>query len=665
MPTVPFPLVGMSHENRSTKQSIQSTKNLYPVISDGRAQAVLQSFPGFKLFASIATTVVPGFGSIVPKVFRGWSKFIDSSDAEIISMLAGDILFTIDSDGNSSEITFTGTTAEKPAGKNLIGIEHVKASGGTDSIIITIGDQDQSATADMYQYVQGSATFSPVSLTGINQPETVAYINLQTVYGSKEGFVSSTVSDPTTTSSEDFADSESSPDKMKRVYVKEQYVYLISSNSLEVWQNNGTGRPPFIRLANGVLETGIAAPYAVDSIDDRIYFLDNFKIPRVLLGFSIRSIGNSDIVGIFQGLDASDAQVIAMNIDNQNFVIYSFNASNRSFMYCEAVNDWVQLTSGIGDDRVKIGGYLRIFGKHLVVDPDNSDIFELDFDCFDFNREVMIKERITAPVHSALFGAQPNKVVFYDRLELVMESGVGIPGSFTEFYNVKNAASWVDVNAEDGWGTSSASLTRPQQQGTFFGSRFIFRYLAQAAGGLTATQLVDFDDDDLNEIGGILQDGEDYVLELEYAHISGSDAELIFASQFGPIANRVLIETIDSADGLINKVYCPFTFDASTMKFMLFVETGGAGDSEVFFDNITIRQYGKDVSPVVMMSFTDDSGESWSAEQQGEIGEGGQKKLRLEWFQLGDSVERAFKFRISNSVPVTLISLHGDVELEE
>lgn len=67
--------------------------------------------------------------------------------------------------------------------------------------------------------------------------------------------------------------------------------------------------------------------------------------------------------------------------------------------------------------------------------------------------------------------------------------------------------------------------------------------------------------------------------------------------------------------------------------------------------------------PQIMMSFSDDGGHSWSNELQAAIGKLGNYKTRVLWRRLGRSRDRVFKLKITDPIPVTILSAEIDVEV--
>jgi hypothetical protein len=64
---------------------------------------------------------------------------------------------------------------------------------------------------------------------------------------------------------------------------------------------------------------------------------------------------------------------------------------------------------------------------------------------------------------------------------------------------------------------------------------------------------------------------------------------------------------------------------------------------------------GQGADPVVMMRYSDDSGRTWSAEQQRRIGALGEYWQKVEWWRLGSAEHRVFEVSGSDPVPMRIV----------
>ena len=70
----------------------------------------------------------------------------------------------------------------------------------------------------------------------------------------------------------DFGTAESLDDDLLAVFSHNQLIYMFGQKSIEPWFTTGVDRPPIDRQK--VIERGIINSFAVTSIDDAVYWLD-------------------------------------------------------------------------------------------------------------------------------------------------------------------------------------------------------------------------------------------------------------------------------------------------------------------------------------------------------------------------------------------------------
>jgi hypothetical protein len=87
------------------------------------------------------------------------------------------------------------------------------------------------------------------------------------------------------------------------------------------------------------------------------------------------------------------------------------------------------------------------------------------------------------------------------------------------------------------------------------------------------------------------------------------------------------------------------------------------GRLELAFEAGTGLAAGQGRDPIIMMSFSDDAGRTWSNEMQGQIGRMGDFLASASWHGLGSFQSRIVRFRVSDPVRCTLMAASADVEV--
>ena len=389
---VPINLTGESYQNRSTPLSSQVTRNFYPEVqgnSSSKSQFVLQPFPGYKLFSA-------GLGG----ADRGMLNH-----REILYKVSGTSLYTVDSAGSH---TSRGTVA---------GTGQVVISGIGTSIIIT--------TSAGLVYSWDGSTFAAETDSDFETPITNAHINNTIIYdGDNDRFCVSDVGAAGTINGLNYATAEGNADNLKRVYTFNERIYMFGDRTIERWWFSGVGKPPVDRIDSGMIAVGLAATYSVGNNTNLMYFLgDDRKVYR--LGNSLEAVSSLGVsTAIESYATVSDAIGFCFSLQGQNFYHLTFPTQDKTWCFSETAG-WFELSRSSTIKRDLANSHAYIFGKNLVADYRNSNIYEWDVDTYDENGLPMTRSRDTGSIHGGLF-RQDGKWLEMNRFELIMEVGIGL-----------------------------------------------------------------------------------------------------------------------------------------------------------------------------------------------------------------------------------------------
>lgn len=392
MPTVSIPFAGGSYRSLSLPYMAANTKNMFfEVRQGGRSVAALHGTPGLRLFAS--TAAGPDRGMCVHN--------------GILYKVTGNTLYSISSGGVSTSIgTITGT--------NQCGM----VSDGNYLVITTGGDA--------YTY---NGTLAAISDTDLETPNTVAYNNSRVIYDGDDGrFCVADVGQPSVIDGLNYATAEALPGECLAVFAHKQYVIIFCDDHYEPWYNSGVGSPPYDRVNGAVQNVGLGAIHSIAQNENYLYFLDERLMPRRIYGISQQPIGNTSLSNEFADYStASDAKGFCFTWRNENFYVLTFPTANKSWMYQESINEWLQLSSGQSDGRWRGNSFATCYGHSLVADYETGEVFYLDQEYYTDNGELISRERATQPLHGGIIsGSYEGKTVFMSRLELVLEAGIGL-----------------------------------------------------------------------------------------------------------------------------------------------------------------------------------------------------------------------------------------------
>lgn len=411
MSIVSLPLIGPTYTNRSLPVGSQETRNFYVTVNNqGGEQVSFQPFPGCKPFAT-GTGIARGTGELKKVLY------------EVMGTTLNKISY-------SGVVTSIGTI--EGSGRCVL------TEDQSGNLIITTG------VGKPYQY--DGATLTQGTDIDLPNANTVTYINRRVVYDGTDGDVAfAELSDPLNQNSLNIAIAEAKADDSKAVYAYKQQVLVFGEKSIQPMWNSGSGNPPYTFVLNATQEIGLDAVHSVDSNNTFLYFLGSDLSIYQMAGLSIRPIGNPAIgQEIEKYSETSDAYGVCFTLDNTNFYMISFPTGNATWLFNETAGIWTNLAYGTDGERHLISSYNHIYGKHLVTDRRNGNVYELDFETHTDNGDVIQRRRDTLSINGGLFGKHGANV-FMNSLRLEIESGTSLVTSESSIimqYSDDNGRSW-------------------------------------------------------------------------------------------------------------------------------------------------------------------------------------------------------------------------------
>ena len=395
--TIPVQVTGPTYQSRSRPLSSQLTQNFYQQFNeDQKDPYVLLPFPGLKLLGNASGKD------------RGEHRM-----AEILYQVKGTSLYEVDRLGNH---TLRG--AIPGTGRAIM------ANDGINMFIVT--------DLLVWQYSSDTNSVTQVTDVNITGAKSVDFFNNQFIYTFDRYSVISNVGDGSTASGLNIIGEETLPDDLVRDFVFEEVIYRMGVRSVVGWYNNPSLTPPIDRLSGRVFNVGLAAINSVAETDQAFYWLgDDFSIYRASGGSEQRISTDAISNTISKYLRVDDAIANTFTFEGQNFYQITFPTGNRTFVINEGlgVNGWFELSSGVNSpfETAKYQGQsiISAYGKNMVADADNGNIYELDLDTYTNNGDPLQRIRVTQSVNGGLVGAKGKRVQM-SSVKFIMETGVGL-----------------------------------------------------------------------------------------------------------------------------------------------------------------------------------------------------------------------------------------------
>lgn len=400
--------------------------------------AVSQTTPALLVSGNqylVTFTVVRTAGSIAVSLGGGTAGTSVSASSTVTQTITA---------GSTQTLAFTGTSFTGSIAAVSI-IPYTTGSmtpsiGGTNGVTRTsAGAYTETIVAGSTQVVAftGSSftgTISSVAVTDLANGLPTSISTLDFIQGffvaSATGtaqFYKSALNDGTSWNALDFASKSSQPDNLSRVKQAVGQLWLLGQYTSEVWTNTGASSFPFQRIAGAMLSVGCAAPDSAIEMDNSILWLGQDKTGRGIVyranGFTPSRISTTAIENIIA--QATDISLIrAISYQSQGHLFYILNGGGLPTAVCYDVTtqEWHERAYLNADGT--FGPWnpqtlMFAFGKHIVGDSSNGNLYTLDDTDYDDNGNPLVLERITPTL------TQENKRIRFNMLQLLMETGVG------------------------------------------------------------------------------------------------------------------------------------------------------------------------------------------------------------------------------------------------
>lgn len=383
-----------SYQSRSLPLDNQRLVNCFleTQVQGAKSQVPLFGAPGLTAWTTLPTYPVRGMWN-----FRG-----------VLYAVGGDTLYRINRSGGFKKL-----------GDGISGTQVVSMSdNGQQCIVVNgVGGYIVDINGD-YQQIQNPNFFSA---------STVLFFDNYFVFdrkGTNQFFLSGLL-DGLSYNGLDFASAEAQPGFLVAVAQNLQLLFLFCQNHIEMWYDAGAASFPFQRYAGGVITFGTESPHTIIQQDGALFFLGIDRVFYRLQGnVPIRLTTHAIEHAIQQYGDISDAFCFTFTLEGHKMICLTFPSVPHTWVYDLSTKMWHERESW--DVNSKSLGRWRgncaceIYDKILIGDAYDGTISYLDW-----TNQTELGNTIQCRMLSNQL--HDDKLpIFVDRLELDMESGVGL-----------------------------------------------------------------------------------------------------------------------------------------------------------------------------------------------------------------------------------------------
>ncbi len=253
----------------------------------------------------------------------------------------------------------------------------------------------------------------------------------------------SAIYDDSTIDPADYANSEGNPDNIVGHVSCNRTLWMFNTNTIECYYNSGAVMP-FERISGACLEFGCAAAFSIVKMNNSVFWLGGNTSGTgqifTATGLQPQAISTRAVDIAIQGYaTTSDAVAYSYQQNGHHFYVINFPTANTSWAFDTTTSLWHEraYTNNGVLERHRANSHSFGFGKHLVGDYANGNIYILDENAYLDNGVPITRER-TAP-HMT----QDEARLFYNSFQLDMEVGVGLDG-ITQGTNPQVMLTWSD-----------------------------------------------------------------------------------------------------------------------------------------------------------------------------------------------------------------------------
>ncbi len=411
MPRVQLEISTGFYQSESLPLSAQRCINQIPIIPQPQGQVLNQR----ALFGTPGISTVATTGATITGVNRG-SQVMNG----VPFFVNGNSLFSISS---TLVVTNHGTIT----GSGRVSL----ANNGTKLCIVVPGGE---------AFVWDGTTLTQITDVNFRISDTVVFKDGFFVFTASDGtvFFNSALNDPLTFDGLDFGTAEIDPDRIIAGHVNHNELFILGTETIELFQNVGGSGFPFQRIPGANVQKGCHAKFTPINFDNTFVFAGGGKnektsIWKVTGSSSVQRISTSAIdfaIQEFTSDEISNAFSYAYSEDGNTFVGFTFESADRipakTFEYnatssaLSGRSVWHERQTGVVDDRWRVNSIVQAYNKFLVFDNVDGRIGDLDKNVFDEYGNVIFRQKSSTPFSNR------GKSQFWGEIELTLEGGVGL-----------------------------------------------------------------------------------------------------------------------------------------------------------------------------------------------------------------------------------------------
>ena len=214
-----------------------------------------------------------------------------------------------------------------------------------------------------------------------------------------------------------FATAESDPDGLTKAHGKSNTLYLIGTQTIEVWAVNGGADFPFSRIQGAHLNFGSRSPHTIVDVDQSVVMVASDNTVRAVQGYSNQVISSKEVARLIEA-ETDKSALYAFTYSRGENKFYCLQGSGWTREYNFATGFWHHRYTG-ADQQWQAAYYARAFDKDIFGSRVEGATFEGSYTTLTEDGNPLIWGFDTQ-----IFHAYPNGLSF-SRIDIDMEVGGG------------------------------------------------------------------------------------------------------------------------------------------------------------------------------------------------------------------------------------------------
>lgn len=214
-----------------------------------------------------------------------------------------------------------------------------------------------------------------------------------------------------------FVTAEGSPDNLVGMKVDHRQVILFGTDSVEIFENTGAAGFPFERAINGFIEMGCLNGRTIAKQDNSVFWLASDFTIRKLDGITPIRASTHSIEQELKSVTLTDGKAFTYTQEGHLFYVLTF--PETTMVLDITTGEWAHRKS-YGYDYWQAKNHVQAFNNQYVGSSIDNKIGYLNTTDYDEWGGVQVMEWTYQPIYAE------GQLAFHDRLEIIMETGVGL-----------------------------------------------------------------------------------------------------------------------------------------------------------------------------------------------------------------------------------------------